>query len=141
VADPTLETLDALLKLLEREVEKGPGLPELLVKVLAILGMAPLNADLDAFGNQLNVASQVFDEDARVPTEIGDLLLEPPGRLSQVLPHLGDLLLEPRGRLSEVLPHLGEVPAKPLGSRGRDSFDSRERLGVHRCLRLKRKAV
>jgi ABC-type transporter Mla subunit MlaD len=159
-ANPALESLDALLKLIELEAEERPRLAELLIEVRAILGVAPLRVELRTLSEQLNVASQVFDEDASVTPEVSDLLVQAAGGLGELsdllvqaaggLGEVGDLLLEVLSDLGdlladvladlgelplEVLPDLGEIPAESLGGRGNDPFDLRERLGVHRRLR------
>ena len=110
-SDPMLEALDPLVELLVGELEERPRLAELPIKVLTVLGVAPVDVRLETLGEEPDVLAQVFDEH----TGVIDLL-------SKVGADAGDLLLKARPRvgdlLSEVRPGGGDLLPEPLGGRG-----------------------
>ena len=70
--DPLLQTLDAFLNLPVGELDERAGFSELLVQMRSIIGMTPVEMHLKPFGNQLEVVSKSFSQDAGVPFGIGN---------------------------------------------------------------------
>jgi hypothetical protein len=80
--DPLLQTFNAFLNLSVGELDERAGSPELLIQIGSIVGMTPVEMHLEPFGNQPELVSKFFSQDAGVPFGIDDF--SPKGFCSSV---------------------------------------------------------